>query len=118
MNNETPRHSNKWLPVLYATYYGILKNIAEQHGYALAIHGSFVRDMDLIAVPWIDTAKEPIEMIREMCKVVGWNEKNFNGGKPWEPVTSKPHGRIAYHIVTGGGGYVDISVMPKITDKK
>jgi hypothetical protein len=33
-----------------------LRAVARQHGYALALHGSLGRDVDLLAVPWVESA--------------------------------------------------------------
>lgn len=94
---------------MYASFFGILQNIANEHGYALAVHGSFTRDMDLIAVPWIEEPKPHLDMLREMFKVIGWSSSDdvpYHGSSE-----QKPHGRVAYTIHTGGGGYVDISII-------
>ena len=108
MNNAA--NTNKWLPIIYANYYPILRSIAFEHGYALALHGSLVNDMDLIAVPWSDDAEEPLKMLAAMCMALGRHDL----GEPFDSQGEKPHGRIAYTIIAGGGGYLDISIMPRI----
>ena len=55
-NPEKPPPS--YAPV-YAALYPELAEIAQQHGYALSIHGSLQRDFDLVAIPWVWNAKEP-----------------------------------------------------------
>ena len=50
---------------LYAMFYEQLKLIAKEYGYALLIHGSMNRDLDLVAVPWIDNPKPEENMIQE-----------------------------------------------------
>lgn len=50
---------------LYAMYYEYLKEIAKDYGYNLVPHGSFNRDLDLIAIPWIDNPRPEHEMILE-----------------------------------------------------
>lgn len=105
-----PHHNNKEMPIFYACMYPILKEIAGKYGYALALHGSFVRDMDLIAIPWTEKARDRKKMIVEISKSL------YKANKQSEVLKSackKPHGRIAYTIITGGGGWVDISVMPR-----
>jgi len=102
----------------------MLEQIARDHGYALAVHGSIHRDMDLIAVPWIDEASDALTLIKafkEATKTVTIHEdmdKHYPDCKP----TQKPHGRIAYslHVTNSGmhGGYLDISVMPNTIEKK
>ena len=106
---EKPHHGNKWMPVMYATYYGILIEIARKHGYALALHGSLARDMDLIATPWTDTASDHKDLLTDICKAVG--AEGFDVGEP------KPHGRIGYSVSIGSGGYLDISFVPRDVDK-
>jgi hypothetical protein len=99
---------NKWMPCLYATYYGLLKEAAEECGFALALHGSFVRDMDLILVPWEDDAKPVREVLQRWHDIIGIRGYTT----PWASgPTEKPHGRFAFTLQTGGGGYVDVSVV-------
>jgi len=77
------------------------------HGYALAVHGSMVRDMDMIAVPWVDDVKPYEEMVLKMCEAMGgFMQDQDNNGKE-----QKPHGRMAYTIHVGGGGFIDLSIM-------
>lgn len=95
---------------MYAFYYSMLRDIAIEHGYALALHGSMQRDFDLIAVAWTDEAKPHLEMIKAMLDFVGayYDEEDFEQMK-----AIKPHGRIAYSLnLCDGGGYLDISIIP------
>jgi hypothetical protein len=109
----------------YVALYPMLVQIARRHGYALAIHGSVARDFDLIAVPWIDEASEPLTLIKAFKKatrtVTQHEEFDHVGPQDCHP-TQKPHGRVAYslHVTNSGmyGGYLDISVMPKAKGKK
>lgn len=104
----------------YCALYPMLNQIANDHGYALAVHGSVHRDFDLIAIPWVADVSEPVRLIKafkEATRTVTSHEQ--------EPVdddcrpTHKPHGRVAYslHVTNSGmyGGYLDVSVMPKIS---
>ena len=106
----------------YVALYPMLLQIAKDHGYALAVHGSLHRDFDLVAIPWIKEASEGLTLIKEIKKkmrAVTHNDKMDYLYKDCAP-TEKPHGRKAYslHFTNDGmyGGYLDISVMPK--DKK
>lgn len=81
-----------------------------KYGYALALHGSLQRDMDLIAVPWIDKPKDEFEMIKEMQNAITGDERIEEVNLP--QINEKPHGRKCYIIPVGMGGYLDISVMP------
>jgi hypothetical protein len=103
----------------YAALYPMLVQIARRHGYALAIHGSAGRDFDLIAVPWIQEASEPLTLIKAIKSATGavtQHEDVDHLVKDCRP-TQKPHGRVSYslHLTNYGmyGGYLDISVMPK-----
>jgi len=108
---------NKWMPCIYATYYGILKPIAEECGYALALHGSFSRDMDLILIPWIEDPKPVLEVLNKWADRIG-EVKCCDSKLPYSSTGLKPHGRVAYTIPTGGGGYIDVSVMPTINKER
>lgn len=103
----------------YVALYPSLLQVAKRHGYALAVHGSLHRDFDLIAVPWVEEASDPLTLIRAMKKAtrtVTHHEENDHLTKDCAP-NKKPHGRVAYslHVTNYGmyAGYLDISVTPK-----
>ena len=112
-------------PGLYAMYYHYLKDIATHYGYNLLINGSMNRDLDLVAVPWVDNPQPEQNMIQEFemyltgMKVVDTKRKT--------PFTVLPGGRKAYTINLNRGDkngewvrfedeeyYLDISVTPLI----
>jgi hypothetical protein len=100
----------KVLPVCYASMYMGLVPVAMEHGYALSMHGSLKRDLDLIAVPWVEEACEAERLVEAIAQhVTGFFVKN-------DYPNMKPHGRRAWSIHLGGGPYLDISVMPRIKD--
>lgn len=86
--------------------------VARQHGYALAVHGSEQRDLDLIAAPWVDDAAAP-EVLAKAIEVAvdGFVLQHRD---PERTPTPKPHGRLAWSIHLGGGPYLDLSVMPRL----
>jgi hypothetical protein len=103
-----------------------LRCVAEQCGYALAVHGSLERDIDLIAAPWRICAVGPervAEQIFNVCKCVtgfakwcgNWDEtSDFKPGPGTLPNPErKPYGRLGYSILLSGGPYIDLSVMPR-----
>lgn len=51
-------------PAFYAQCYHKLQSIARELGYNLLIHGSMDRDMDLVAVPWIDEPKSHLDLLQ------------------------------------------------------
>jgi hypothetical protein len=103
----------------YVALYPMLQQIANDHGYALAVHGSLHRDLDLIAVPWVEEASDPFTLIMAFKEATAavFTHEDFDHIDPERNVTEKPHGRLAYslHVTNSGmyGGYLDISVIPK-----
>lgn len=89
-----------------------LQMAARHHGYALLLHGSTMRDMDLVAVPWMQDAISGAELVRvfrwiaDSCQITG-------------PYT-KPHGRMCWVLLLyeerpdGQLMYIDLSVMPRL----
>ncbi len=98
----------------YVTAYIPLERIAWRYGYALALHGSMGRDLDLVAIPWTDDAESPEKLLRAFVRFVkGKSKVNIKLYVPG--MTKKPHGRIAYSIPIGHDGqYLDVSIMPKV----
>lgn len=93
----------------YARIFSIARCLAWQEGYALMAHGSFSRDLDLLAVPWTERACEPERLVRRIEASAG--VKNISR-QPGE----KPHGRLAWTLTLptfGDPRFVDLSVMPR-----
>jgi hypothetical protein len=106
---------SKKLPAWYAVLYIRVAAKARSMGYAIAVHGSMVRDVDLIAIPWTDnavSARELVKAIAAICNGYLAQSKPEEGGRYRVPMI-KPHGRLAYSIHLGGGPYIDLSVMPR-----
>jgi hypothetical protein len=92
--------------------YSILHEVANEHGYALAVHGSMKRDFDILAVPWVEspsTTNELFEAIKNSTAKYFIEDEKLN-----EP-TEQPHGRISYSIPVDGGYYLDLSIMKPLT---
>ena len=53
-------------PNFYSYCLEPMKIIAKEFGYNLLVHGSLNRDMDLIAVPWSDTPKDELNLIKAL----------------------------------------------------
>lgn len=94
----------------YMCLYPGLAVIARKHGYALAVHGSLARDMDLVCVPWIESPSEPKAVVDEIIetydiKLIG------------TPVTVF-HGRQIWTIgIKFGECFIDLSFMPADKNK-
>jgi len=112
-------------PSYYAIMFEPLKAIALKYGYNLVLHGSLNRDMDMIAIPWVEELGSVEEMINEFCEYVGGE---INTDAP----STAPHGRKWFVIDIYRGGYkqgcgfsrftytedpqtyIDISVIPTL----
>lgn len=99
---------------MFASMYCGLCDIARKHGYALAVHGTMNLDFDLVAIPWIDNASEPIVLINAIAHLIGIMDGNIDHGIYKDEPTIKPHGRLAWLLLMGNGAALDISVMPKL----
>jgi hypothetical protein len=114
--------------VAYTLFIPDLTEAGREVGYAIAVHGSMARDLDLIAVPWTDEAVSAERLIMHLLaavdgKLVNGSRRKEVVGKPepeWERVpasepTVKPHGRLAWTIHVGYQGmYIDVSVTPRL----
>lgn len=96
----------------YACMYHGLCDTARKHGYALAIHGSVVTDLDLIAVPWTDSAVSAEELRDALIRHI--NRCDADGDTSGDTMEIKPHGRMAWNLYLDHGAKVDLSVMPRL----
>jgi hypothetical protein len=85
----------------------VMRAVAYAHGYALAVHGSELRDLDVVAVPWIEGAAAPAVLVEALRAAVCGVYRDDDAP------TAKPHGRLVWSLQIGGGLYVDLSVMPR-----
>ena len=123
-NMETQHTPNSKKPIktkphFYAHCYAGLQAIAKEHGYNLLLHGSLNRDLDLVAVPWIDAPAEHMTLITAFCEYLGV----FAADSPKDfGYSVLPGGRHSYVINLNRGGkfngyldeeyYLDISITP------
>lgn len=120
-----------------------LRATARRAGYALGVHGSLARDIDIIAAPWTSEAVSAEQLagrlLRTVKRVLGpapkrvrdahprddWFDRRrrptekawrfFVRGPDKDKSRRKPHGRRCWSIHLGGGPYIDLSVMPRRT---
>lgn len=116
-----------------------LRDVARRLGYALTVHGTLRRDIDLVACPWAEDAVSAKTLVRalrartrevaghaEPCRAeaASSNPKWFRDGLAgYAPsvgrMAAKPHGRRGwvFHLTPSQvGPYVDLSVMPRRLD--
>lgn len=96
---------------MYCALYPRLAEISRQHGYALAVHGTLQRDMDLTCIPWTESPSDPDVVIKSMTE-------EFSLRTVGDPDVTL-HGRQRWTITVGFGEcFIDISFMPRISDAK
>lgn len=100
--SEKPAPNNA--PTYMCLYPG-LAEVSRANGYALAVHGSLARDMDLIAVPWIEHPATPDELVSAF-------ESKFSI-KRIGAITEAVHGRMIQTIgIKFGECFIDLSILP------
>jgi hypothetical protein len=65
-----------------------LRRFFADHGWALGLHGSCIRDLDFIAVPWV---AEHATNIGALVSLIATEFDRMPDGPTW-----KPHGRLAW----------------------
>lgn len=96
--NDKPIHVK---PALYAFYADVIKTVGLKYGYNIIPHGSFARDLDLIAIPWIDEVGDKDQMIDEIANIIGGTVLMQNRSVDHldgDRYGKKPHGRMSYII--------------------
>lgn len=91
----------------YVTLYPGMCEVARSCGYALALHGSLVTDMDCIAVAWTEDCASRDELLASFDRYI---KLLFPDSEMTEP-QFKPHGRIAWAFNIGHGAQIDLSVV-------
>lgn len=117
------------IPPFYAVIYQKLCRVALRRGWALAIHGTVQRDLDLVLIPWTEDADSVDHVVEDIRLFVEGTytdkarkraEKKRLGdatrpkyGLAHFYATEKPHGRKVISIYIGYSAYyLDISIMP------
>ena len=95
---------------IYIGAYKELAEIARSHGYAMAVHGSVARDLDLICIPWIEEAAAPQTVVDEITTKFAFKEID-------KPPRVREHGRLVYTLsISFGDCFIDLSFMPRADD--
>ena len=117
MRGRDPRPSEEHMRQTRAycdAFLPALRIVAESCGYALAVHGSLERDIDLLAAPWRDKEMSAEYLAERLTKVI---DSIFKIDRVVGP-EQKPHGRKAWSIHFCGEHYIDLSVMPTLKTEK
>lgn len=117
IQRPAPLHHGRDSSRIYRPLLPVIKDAAWLCGYLAAPHGTLKRDLDIVAVPWIECAATPQELAEAIAEAVG-------APQTLSPPARKPHGRLAWSIVlwntprtreqirAGYVPWVDLSVMP------
>lgn len=97
-------------PAFYASMYEDIREIAFDLGWAVALHGSLKNDMDIMAMPWVESAVKFEALVSAICGLFEDNELAFQYSVAYK---SKPHGRVVATIPIWEDFYLDISTMKR-----
>lgn len=100
----------------YVMAYLRLCERARELGYALTLHGSLHRDLDIVAIPWADDAVDPKSLADALLETSGGFMKPLEAEDEYHQIGCpgmKPHGRLTWTFWLGGESYIDLSVMPR-----
>lgn len=120
------------IPPYFAIIASQLDRVAQRFGWAVTLHGSMSRDLDVVLIPWTDDAEHEDKVVDAIRFFVEGtyitsarkrNEKKMKSstkdGIAHFSVTEKPHGRRAISLYIGHSQYyLDISIMPRIEKMK
>lgn len=93
----------------YGRVYTMVRKLAWEEGYAIGLHGSFTRDLDLMAVPWAERCCEPMHLVRRAIDATGLRLLSEAPGV-------KPHGRLAWTLLFPAfedPRFVDLSIVAR-----
>ena len=86
--------------------YELFSGVAHDCGYAIARHGSGIRDIDLVAIPWTESAVSSAELVLQLASrlVLVMGKYSYE----------KPHGRATFAMWEPAWPthQIDLSVMP------
>lgn len=92
----------------YAAIWDDLRNAAFDCGWALGLHGSLAKDMDIMAMPWTEEAKPVEDMIQSLINCFTPNPfEDLNK----QPHYNKPNNRVVYTIRIWKDLYLDVNII-------
>lgn len=98
-------------PMFYACLLESLRKIAYENGYALAIHGSCARDLDLLAIRWNEVYSTPEELVRIFVKEIsGYTFGNLNILEITKPQI-RFENQIHYTIPIINDWFIDLTII-------
>jgi hypothetical protein len=103
------------MQAFYVSRLPSIRAAAQEHGYAIGVHGSARRDFDLIAIPWREGASDQDVLAHAIAAAACGISRD--GPYQWE---EKPAGRVATSIPICwtawhdmiSAGHIDLSLIP------
>lgn len=95
-------------PAFFASIYEDIRQCAMGWGWAVALHGSLMNDMDIMAMPWKDEAIKFEELIDKISRLFDENSLAENYTITYD---EKPHNRVVGTIPIWEDFYLDISTI-------
>lgn len=99
-----------------------MRMAARGKGYAITVHGSLSRDIDLVAIPWSEDASPVEELLDALAGSVAGTLGRagiLSGPDNKFRLVEKPHGRVAVTMyIVGIVSEIDLSIMPRIVKEK
>jgi hypothetical protein len=95
--------------IFWVFHWPSLREAASECGWALAIHGSVVHDLDLMAMPWREDHATADNLASVLSSIINSNVEESRRSI-FKYVDEKPNGRVVYTII-GGGTYIDLNVI-------
>jgi predicted transcriptional regulator len=101
-----------------------IRDVAKEHGWAIGVHGSLRRDIDLIGAPWTADATDPDVLVGAIMRTIGYDGRGHKLGKP------RPGGRRSILLMHPDATWkegddkkgwwtpkcIDLSLMPNDAD--
>lgn len=110
---ERFRKDCKGIPISGLSVIPMLNRVCNENGYALTLHGSFAKDYDFLAVPWVEGAASPVFLLECIVNALRGYVASTIDVHP-----DKPHGRRSYTIHMGHGQWIDLGIMPRLYEGK
>lgn len=113
-----PSHLEEDVRKISERLFELIKTDSREIGWCILSHGSMVRDLDIVAIPWIEEAVDVDTLVKQIQQTIS---TALNGACYRGIPTDKPHHRKAYlfyvnsdelvETPNGAFPFIDLSVM-------
>ncbi|MGN1158346.1 MAG: hypothetical protein ACI4TK_19410 [Agathobacter sp.] len=95
-------------PAFYAAMWDDIRKCAMDYGWAVALHGSLASDMDIMAMPWTESAVSFPQLVCYIAELFDGNKLSENYSITYY---EKPHNRVVATIPIWADFYLDVSAI-------